>query len=43
MFDAIIELLHRCDVLIREAEELMEREKKLGLIQSDQHTKEGDV
>lgn len=43
MFDAIIELLHRCDVLIREAEELMERAKELGLTQSDERIKEGDV
>ena len=43
MFDVIIELLHRCDVLIREAEELTERAKELGWAQSDEHTKEGDV
>lgn len=35
MFDVIIELLHRCDVLIREAEELMKKEKVLGMVQYD--------
>ena len=43
MFDVIIEMLHRCDVLIREAEELMERAKELGWNQSDEHIKDGDI
>lgn len=43
MFDVIIELLHRCDVLIREAEELMERAKELEWAQSDESIKEGNI
>lgn len=37
MFDFYIETLRLCDVLIHEAEELMKKEKELGLVPSQDY------
>lgn len=37
MLDFCIEMLRLCDVLIHEAEKLMEKEKELGLVPSQDH------